>query len=69
MFVRDEQQGFKVSGSNQWVLAVFIDFSSSGERQSPPLRQILKVSEIPNKNEEVKTEAGIVTTPVTVCGK
>jgi hypothetical protein len=47
MFVRDEQQGFKVSGSNQWVLAAFIDFSSSGERQSPPLRHHFPIFLIP----------------------
>jgi hypothetical protein len=35
--VLDEQQGFKASGSKQWVLAVLIDFSSSGDSQSPPL--------------------------------
>src|SRR5271163_3953597 len=45
MFVSDEQQGFVVSGGNLWVLAAFIDFSSSGERQSPPLRQIFKLQD------------------------
>jgi hypothetical protein len=35
MFVSDEQQGFGGSGSKQWVLAAFIDFSSSGDSQSP----------------------------------